>query len=65
MDLKDKIEKLIKPRCCECGEVLEKSVASKNPSFALSCDKCKPVRNLKESWRPLGNGHVSRIFILN
>ena len=65
MALSEKIEKLIKPRCCECGDVLENLPASKNPSFSKCCDKCLPVKNLKNSWRPLGNGQVSRIFILN
>ena len=51
----------IKCCCVECG----KEVTEKNTDFfPIYCNACKPIKNLKENWKPLGAGTVSRIFII-
>jgi len=62
--LNDKIEKLRKPRCKACGEILEGYAASKNPSFGISCDDCLTIDKVKQNWKPIGTGKISKIFHL-
>lgn len=52
----------LQPVCSECNEKLPNASSSGTPAYLLCCEKCKPIKHLKENWKPLGSGKVSRIF---
>lgn len=48
--------------CTQCGEAVLEGSACKTPSYLVFCDFCRPIKRLKDTWKPLNSGTVSRIF---
>ena len=54
-----------KPRCVACGvELTPKRADYDTPKRRFYCTDCVPIRDMKENWKPLGGGTVSRVFIV-
>jgi hypothetical protein len=50
--------------CCQCHKEIGFTDNSTEKSREAYCESCKPVGELKQTWRPLGAGRVSGIFRL-
>ncbi len=52
-----------KPKCAECGGELEPSRINVTPRPRYYCEKCAPLGNMKEGWKPFGGSFsVQAIF---
>ena len=58
-------KKLRRPRCADCGETLMEFDPSPNPSMTKVCKACKKLQPVKDSWQPLGSGHIARIMVVD
>jgi hypothetical protein len=56
-----------RPHCAECGAELDRQPTAYEAYQVMRvyCKECQPVADVKENWRPLGAGTVSRIFFVS
>lgn len=50
--------------CCQCQREIENEIIKEDSQHRSYCIHCKPIEEIKNSWRPLGSGSVSGIFII-
>ncbi|MCC6952708.1 MAG: hypothetical protein IT290_01180 [Deltaproteobacteria bacterium] len=60
-----KVERVFQSlRCCECSKPLESLPASYETQVRLYCDSCKPIKDVKENWKPYVGGSGAQVWIV-